>query len=104
MLKFLFFLKGMHAKSLNSAWFFVTPWIVAFQVTLSMGIFPMDKNTGVGSHYLLQGISLTQDQAQVSWITGSFLTIWASPSDSRNLIPPQNLKLLGAAEVTGLFI
>ena len=50
----------MHAKSLSSVWFFVTPWIVAFQVTLSMGILPMDKNTGVGSHYLLQGIFPTQ--------------------------------------------
>ena len=36
----------------------VTPWIVARQAPLSMG-FP-SKNTGVGCHFLLQGIFLTQ--------------------------------------------
>ena len=37
---------------------FVTPWTVAFQAPLSMG-FP-GKNIGVGCHFLLQGIFLTQ--------------------------------------------
>ena len=35
------------------------------------------KNTGVGSHFLLQGIFPTQDRTQVSWVAGGFLTIWA---------------------------
>ena len=35
----------------------VTPWIIAHQALLSMG-FP--KNTGVGCHFLPQGIFLTQ--------------------------------------------
>ena len=35
-----------------------TPWTVAFQAPLFMG-FP-SKNTGVGCHFLLQGIFLTQ--------------------------------------------
>ena len=35
-----------------------TPWTVALQVALSMG-FP-GKSTGVGCHFLLQGIFLTQ--------------------------------------------
>ena len=37
---------------------FVTSWTVFHQAPLSMG-FP-GKNTGVGCHFLLQGISLTQ--------------------------------------------
>ena len=39
-------------------WVFATPWTVAHQAPLSMG-FP-SKNTGVGCHFLLQGIFLTQ--------------------------------------------
>ena len=37
---------------------FATPWTVACQTPLSMG-FP-GKNSGVGCHFLLQGIFLTQ--------------------------------------------
>ena len=37
---------------------FVTPWTVALQVPLSMG-FP-SKNTGMGCHFLLQGIFPTR--------------------------------------------
>ena len=37
----------------------VTPWTVAHQAPLSMGILP-GKNTGVGCHALLQGIFPTQ--------------------------------------------
>ena len=36
----------------------MTTWTVAYQVPLSMGF--SSKNTGVGSHALLQGIFLTQ--------------------------------------------
>ena len=35
-----------------------TPWTVAYQAPLSI-VFP-GKNTGVGCHFLLQGIFLTQ--------------------------------------------
>ena len=38
---------------------FVIPWTVAWQAPLSMG-FPMDKNTGMDCHSLLQGIFSTQ--------------------------------------------
>ena len=43
---------------LSSVWFFATPWTVVCQALLSWD-FP-GKDTGVGSHYLLQGIFLTQ--------------------------------------------
>ena len=35
------------------------------------------KNTGVGSHFLLQGIFPTQDWTWVSCVAGGFFTIWA---------------------------
>ena len=38
---------------------FATPWTVAWQASLSMEFF--SKNTGVGSHSLLQGIFPTQE-------------------------------------------
>ena len=38
----------------------VTPWTVAHQAPLSMGIL-QGKNTGVGCHALLQGIFPTQE-------------------------------------------
>ena len=43
---------------LNHVLLFVTPWTVAHQAPLSMGF--SRKNTGVGCHFLLQGIFLTQ--------------------------------------------
>ena len=45
-------------KSLSHVQLFVTPWTVAYQAPLSWD-FP-DKNTGVGCHFLLQGIFPTQ--------------------------------------------
>ena len=46
-----------HAKSLHSC-LFATPWTIAYQAHLSMR-FP-SKNTGMGCHFLLQGIFPTQ--------------------------------------------
>ena len=39
-------------------WFFVTPWTVAHQIPLPMGL--PGKNTGMGCPFLLQGIFTTQ--------------------------------------------
>ena len=44
-------------KSLSCARFFATPWTGAHQASLSMGF---SRNTGVGCHFLLQGIFPTQ--------------------------------------------
>ena len=46
---------GLVAKS---CLILVTPWTVAHQVPLVIGF--SGKNTGVGCHFLLQGIFLTQ--------------------------------------------
>ena len=45
-------------KSFRRVWLFATPWTVAPQAPLSMGF--SGKNTGVGCHFLLQGIFLAQ--------------------------------------------
>ena len=39
---------------------FATRWTVAHRAPLSMGLNLSGKNTGVGCHFLLQGIFLTQ--------------------------------------------
>ena len=43
-------------KSFSRVWLFVMPWTVACQAPLSME--SLDKNAGVGCHFLLQGIFL----------------------------------------------
>ena len=48
----------VYACMLNYIWLFATLWTVTRQAPLSMG-FP-GKNTGLGCHFLLQGIFLTQ--------------------------------------------
>ena len=45
---------------LSRVWVFVTPWTVACQVPLFMEFFS-GRNTGVSSHFLLQGIFPTQE-------------------------------------------
>ena len=43
---------------LSHVWFFVIPWTIACQALLSLN--SLGKNTGVGRHFLLQGIFLNQ--------------------------------------------
>ena len=52
-----------------------TPWTVAHQVPLSME-FP-GKNTGVGCHFLLQGILLIQEPKSPT-LAGGFFYQWAT--------------------------
>ena len=51
-------------KSLSHVQLFATPWTVAHQAPPSMD--SPGKNTGVGCHFLLQGIFLTMDWTQGS--------------------------------------
>ena len=50
--------KEKKVKSLSRVWLFATPWTIAYQAPLSMGF--SSKSTGVGCHFLLQGIVPTQ--------------------------------------------
>ena len=52
------FLNHLYMHMLGSIWLFVTPWTITCQAPLSME-FP-GKNTGMGCHFLLWGIFLTQ--------------------------------------------
>ena len=64
----------MHAQ----LYLFVAPWTVAHQAPLSMGF--SSKNTGVGCHFLLHAIFLTQ---------GSNLRLLYWQADSLPLSPPR---------------
>ena len=57
-----------------SSSYIATPWIVPRQAPLNSP----GKNTGVGSHSLLQGSSWPRDQTQVSHIADRSFTIWAT--------------------------
>ena len=48
-------------------------WTVAHQTPLSVGLYTC-KNTGVGCHFLLQGIFPTQGLNTISCIAGRFFT------------------------------
>ena len=48
-----------YVRSVNQSYLTLTPWTIAHQVPLSTG-FSLGKNTGVGCHFLLQGIVPTQ--------------------------------------------
>ena len=43
-------------KLLSRVRLFATPWTVAYQASLSMD--PLGENTGVGYHFLLQGLAV----------------------------------------------
>ena len=61
--------KSSHSVMSDSA----TPWTVAYQAPLSMGF--SSKSTGVGCHFLLQGIFPTRDQTRVSSISDRRFTV-----------------------------
>ena len=60
-------------KSLSHVRLFATPWTVAYKSPQSMEF--SRQNTGVGCHFLLQGIFLTQGSNLVSHIAGRRFTI-----------------------------
>ena len=63
-------------KSLSHVRLFVTPWAVVHRLLCPWN--SPGKNTGVGSHSLLQGSSQPRDRTQVSCIAGRFFTIWVT--------------------------
>ena len=67
----------MCVESLSHALFFVTPWTVARQAPLSMGILQARILEWVAMPSS-RGFSQPRDQIQVSHIAGRFFTIWAN--------------------------
>ena len=64
-------------KSLSHVWLFATPWTVACTRLLCPWDF-LGKSTGVGCHFLLQEIFLTQGLNLGLCIVGKLFTIWAT--------------------------
>ena len=84
----------VHAQLLSRVRLSVTPWTVARQPPLSMGF--SGKNTGVGCHFLLQGIFLTQGSnprllCLLHWQMGSL-----------PLVPPGKPRFLPKVKVKSL--
>ena len=75
---------------LSHVWVFVTPWIVAFQTALSLEF--SRQETGVGCHFLLQGIFQTKDWTQVSTLQADSLPL--SHQGSPNFSPTNRLFFL----------
>ena len=83
---YLIYLKYFHAQSFSRVQLFVTPRTVACQAPLSM-VFS-GKNTGMGCHFLLQGMSRPRDQTNIfciSWI--GRLILYHSPIWGAQIFP-----------------
>ena len=63
----------MCVQSLSQVQLSVTPWTVACQALLSIGF--LDQNTGMGCHFLLQGIFRTQG-SNLHLLLASALIFW----------------------------
>ena len=81
----------LHARLKTKAWWLsVAPWTVAHRLLCPWN-FP-GKNTGMGLHFLLQGIFPTRGsnlsllQLQHRQVKFPISTTWESPSYSRNLV------------------
>ena len=67
---------------IRCVWLFVTPWTVAHQASTG-------KNTGLGCHFLFQGILPTQGSKRGLLHCGRLFTIWAT----REAPPPNRGKV-----------
>ena len=65
------------AELLSRVWLFATPWTVAHQTPLSMGILQARILEWVAMPSS-RGSSQLRDQTQVSCIAGGFFTVWAT--------------------------
>ena len=66
-----------YAYSLSYNWLFATPWTVACQAPLSMGILQARILEWVAMPYA-RGSFQPRDRTQVSCIAGGFFTVWAT--------------------------
>ena len=83
----------MYAQSLNRVQLFVTPWMVAHQAPLSMGILQASD-----CHFLIQGIFLTQGSNLCSLVSptlaGEFLTTSTTWEAQPHYLPEVNKRLI----------
>jgi len=67
----------MCAESLSHVWLFATPWTVAHQAPLSIGILQASTLEWVAFPFS-RGSSQPRDQTQVSHMADGFFTSWAT--------------------------
>ena len=72
----------MHAQSLSCVWFFVTPWTVACQAPLYMGLLQARMLEWVAI-FSSRGSSQPRNRTRVSSIASKFFIIW----DTSTLVP-----------------
>ena len=63
--------------SLSHVWLFATPWTIAWQAPLSMGLVLQARILERVAMPSFRASSQPRDQTQVSRIAGGFFTIWA---------------------------
>ena len=73
----------------SRVWLFATPWTIACQTPLSMGL--SGKNTRVSCHSLSRGSFWPRDRTLVSCIAGSFLTVSVSHGSAMHITSSNNL-------------
>ena len=71
--------EGMATHSSILAWRIPMDRVAWWATGSSSWDFP-GKNTGLGCHFLLQGIFPTRDETGVSWIAGGFFTTRPPPA------------------------
>ena len=92
---------------LSCVWFFVTPWAVAHQAPLSMGVLLGGILEWVATPFF-KGSSRPRDRTWVFCIAGRFFTIWATREAISYTQPlcvsaPVNPNLLPSSATTVLF-
>ena len=68
--------ESSESKTFGCVWFFVTPWTVAWQASLSIEVF--SRMLEWVAILLSRGIFSTRAQTCVFHIAGRFFTIWAT--------------------------
>ena len=67
--------RGLHAHSLSQVWLFMTPWIVARQVPLSMGFSWQEYWSGLPFPSLLKRLENTLTPWVLAWSLGEWICI-----------------------------
>ena len=96
------FVKSLvQTQSLGHVWLFVTPWTVASQTPLPMGILQARMLEWVAM-FSFKGSSQPRDRTQVSHIMGRFFTIWATREAPRGFQAISN-RVLSSIAILGGF-
>ena len=82
-ISYMFIIHVYCAQLLSCVWLFATPWTVALQAPVSMGILQARILEWVAMPSSRRS-SQPRDRTQVSFIAGKFFTVWASQETQKN--------------------